>query len=121
MRGNWQVARERKRKREDLVQSTHELLLGIRSWVSSGRLTDEKKIALAPFKKDDPGSYQGFDFVLYRLQQLNTVHMHGVTLDIVTEPDTQQRPFLEHLGVKSLLPRTRGLQTHCDLQLCQRA
>jgi len=226
---NWQVARERKRKRKDLIQSTHELLSGIRNRVRGGRLKDEKKIALAvggvinkykvgkhfeisigpgsfefavdedsvakeavfdgiyvvetsadiqrlsseevvfgykslkhverafrtmktmaleirpiyhrladrvrahaflcmlsyyvrwhmeqalaPLRNEDPDSYQSFQFVLYRLQQLqlNTVQMQGVTLDIVTEPDAQQRLFLEHLGVKSLLPKARRLQKH---------
>jgi len=38
--------------------------------------------------------------------------VEGVTFDVVTEPDPQQQLFLDHLGVKSLLPNTRALQKH---------
>ncbi len=68
--------------------------------------------ALTPLKNREPEIYHSFAHVLYRLQQLqlNTVETEGVTFDLVTEPDTQQRLFLEHLEVKSLLPKTRRLQ-----------
>ncbi len=219
---NWQVARERKRKRQDLLAATARLLAGIQKRVTSGRLAEEKKIALAvgevinrykvakhftieigpgffrftvdqeavakeamldgiyvvetnvdparlsseevvasykslkyverafrtmktmvleirpiyhrladrvrahallcmlayyvtwhmeqalePLRNKDPERYQSFRHVLYRLEgiQLNTVDVKGVTFELVTEPDEEQRLYLDHLGVQSLVPR----------------
>ncbi len=208
---NWQVAEERRRKREELLEATKIMLSRIKERVSRGRLKDEQKIALAvgkvinkfkvekhfefwigpgyfefairedtlaqeaaldgiyvvettadpqrmssqgvvegykslpiyhrladrvrahaflcmlayyviwhmeraltPLKEQQPDTYQSFQHVLYRLEglQLNTVQVEGVTFDVVTEPDPQQQLFLDHLGVKSLLPKPRALQKH---------
>jgi transposase len=226
---NWEVARERRRKRQDLLQATHKQLSKIRDRVVRGRLKDEQKIALAVgqvinkfrvgkhfevhigpgsleftidedavtqeaaldgiyvvettadierlsseevvsgykslkhverafrtmktmaleirpiyhrlagrvrahaflcmlayyvqwhmeralalLRDEEPDSYQSFQYVLCRLGelQLNTVEIEGATLDLVTEPDEEQRRFLEHLSVKSLVPRNRELQKH---------
>ncbi len=50
---NWKVAGERRRKREDLLQTTEKLLGKIQDRVSRGRLRDEQKIALAVGKVID--------------------------------------------------------------------
>jgi len=62
--------------------------------------------ALTPLRDEQPDLYGSFRHVLSRLGeiQLNTVQIQQATFDLVTEPDAEQRLFLDHLAVRSLLP-----------------
>ncbi len=63
--------------------------------------------ALAPLREKQPEVYQSFAHVLSRLEEikLETIQVQNVTFDVAAECDAEQRLFLDHLKVRSLLPK----------------